>query len=369
MLEDTLLRTADLDSIGFMYLSGRRWSAGDIVGSTHFNQHIILSGREYAPEYEFRKIEDRSWWRTRGTDGWRVGSYPVNLERVVETEKFWDGARSFIQGVSEAGLRDPEVIDTPLGTTVETHLVSGRVHLGAIRGLGMELLGDHADEIMVTFHAWIEQDTGYVARMVFEGVPPAIPPLGILYLFDHNVMKAGGIPEPHPDAMAPLITDLAEGQPSSPAQEPVSSYAPIVVTDPNIRVGPLAPSRREESVDMDAPNVDTTEPSDDLVNHEDASSKMESPESVAAAAVPNPPVVEHRDGLSPGWTMYVLPVDGYSIEFPAGWEVSALPEDGGSLLKGSDPVGHVRWEVRRFAGTYTIFNLLQDRLDSLESEG
>ncbi len=86
MLEDSLRRTADLDSVAFMYLSGRRWSAGDSVGSTHFNQRIILSGREDAPEYEFRKVDDRTWWRTRGTDGWRESGYPANLERVVEPE-------------------------------------------------------------------------------------------------------------------------------------------------------------------------------------------------------------------------------------------------------------------------------------------
>ena len=112
-----------------------------------------------------------------------------------------------MQGVSKAGLRDPEVIDTPLETTIHAHLVSGRVRLGAIHGMGLGLLGDHADETEVTFHAWIEQDTGYVARVVFEGVPPTLPPLGMLYLFDHNVMKASGIPEPHPDAMASSVID------------------------------------------------------------------------------------------------------------------------------------------------------------------
>ena len=73
--------------------------------------------------------------------------------------------------------------------------------------------------------------------------------------------------------------------------------------------------------------------------------------------------------MSPGWVRYVLPVDGYSIEFPAEWDVSALPDDGGSLLTGNDPAGHARWEIRRFAGTHTIFNLLQDRVDALESRG
>ena len=270
-----------------------------------------------------------------------------------------------MQGVSEVGLRDPEAIDTPLETTIQTHLVSGRVRLGAIRGMGLGLLGDHADELEVTFHAWIEQDTGYVARMVFEGVPPAIPPLGMLYLLDHNVMKASGIPKPHPDPMAPVVADLSDGGTSSPGPAYVGSYAPIVVTDPDIKLAPIAPLHYEEAVDVDAAAQDTIEPADALIDPETVSSTVESQDGVEHRAVPNPLVLERRDGLSPEWILYVLPVHGYSIEFPSDWEVSALPDAGGSLLTGRDPEGRARWEIRRFAGTYTIFNLLQDRVDAL----
>ncbi len=201
--------------------------------------------------------------------------------------------------MSEAGLRNPEAIDTPLETTIQAHLVSGRVRLGAIRGMGMGLLGDHGDGIEVTFHAWIEQNTGYVARMVFEGVPPAIPPLGMLYLFDHNVIKASGIPQPHPDAMAPVVADLSDGGASSPGPTYVGPYAPIVVTDPGFRVAPIAPLHREEPVDVDTANEDAIEPADALIDHENASSTVESQGGVEHRAVPNPPVVERRDGLSP----------------------------------------------------------------------
>ncbi len=234
--------------------------------------------------------------------------------------------------------------------------------------MGMGLLGDHADETEVTFHAWTEQDTGYVARMVFEGVPPALPPLGMLYLFDHNMLKASGIPEPHPDAMASSVTDPPDGPNNSDVRESVS-YAPIIVTDPRIKLAPISPLHGEELLNQATTTADTIEPADDLIDQENASSTVESRAGVGQHDVASyPPVVERRDGLTPEWTLYVLPVDGYSIEFPAEWEVSALADDGGSLLIGTDPAGHDRWEIRRFAGTHTIFNLLQDRVDALESE-
>lgn len=366
MLDDSQQRTAALDSIAFMYMSGTRWSAGDIVGTTLVDQRIFLARGEDAREYEFRQIDGDSWWRIRRADGWREGSFPVNVERVVETEKLRDGTEKFMGGVIQAGLRDPEWVETPLETSIQTHRVSGRVNLAAIPRMGLGILGDHGDEVDVTFHAWIEQETGYIARLVFEGVPPALPPLGMLYLFDHNVMKPSENAKPHPDSMAPLVADSFVRANGSGGREG-RVYAPVIVSDPTIKLAPIAPLHGVDLAEVETVQSGPAQAASTSAVGPLKCAAPETPGSSEQAVEVMPPVVERQDGSSPERTRYVLPVDGYAIEFPDDWEVDALPDAAGSLLVGRDPTGTLRWEVRRFDGTRTIFDLLQQRIDALES--
>ena len=203
--------------------------------------------------------------------------------------------------------------------------------------------------------------------MAFEGVPPIIPPLGMFYLFDYNVMKAVDLAKPPPESMASVNADLSAANGVEGGER--VAYAPTIVTDTTVRLAPIAPLRESSQSEPTGPGGEAVDGESHIDCTSLVQSKIATDGNSAFSSEPKPPIVDLHKGTSPEWDKYVLPEDGYSIEFPAEWDVDVVELDCGSLLTGRDPSGHSRWEIRRFRGTTTVLDLMQGRINSLETSG
>ena len=205
MLEDSLLNFADATSYSYMYMTGRAWSAGDVALPGRINQRIIIGGVEASPEHEFRTIDGGSWWRIRGGDGWHTGGAPAMEMHVIDPRSLHSNLKALISGAKNLQLKSSQSVTAPLETVIDTHYLSGVTTVGSIREMGLGTVGDSAETQLVDFEFWIHQDTGMPARILFHGVPPALPPLGILHLFEVDKLHPESIAAPPPEALTENI--------------------------------------------------------------------------------------------------------------------------------------------------------------------
>ena len=229
----------------------------------------------------------------------------------------------------------PGAARTPTGDRLAVHRLSGWVKVAALSRVGLTPSGDPPDDAEVRFEMLIERETGLPTQFVFHGVPPAHPPLAVLHVFEYNSLATSSVPEPE-NIFSP---DADNG-----SAEVESATATPAAVSPAELPPPIVPAGQPDAEDAPASVED--------------SSRSEI-------------YIEVAEGRDAGWTRYVVPTEGYSIEAPGSWMVSSgregTEESAGRLdgVHGVDSEEGSRWSIYRMAARGSLLGLGQLRVESI----
>ena len=362
MLADSLSGLGGASSISFMYMTGQRWTAGDVVGPDRFNARVIIGKREESTEYELREVAGDRWWRERGGDGWRVGHLPEGIDMALEPFSLFDNSDALLEGVESVVFAGSQSIDNALDQRIDTHRLYGTMRVDAIRAMGLKTVNDPADDATVRFMVWVEQETGMPAQLTFLGVPPSGSPLGVLHIFDVNELAAGAIVEPSRSA-------FAEG-PWVPPEKELGVTLEFPRAPLPARLLILTPTAIEGGSDsVDAPPAE--QGADDQAGTVEAVQRQPADGTGPVPEIePGSPLfMEVSDGGQAGWLRYTLPTEGYLVEVPTVWPaVGDLDPAGRGHLSGSTESGGV-WVIWRRSAVGSLLGLGEARIQSLHDDG
>ena len=358
MLRDSFSMMAGLQSFSYMYTSGGRWSAGDVLVETErSNKRLKLGPSPDSPEYEERRVGDDTWWRIRGADGWRSGPAPFDDREVIDLRALADGVSTFTSEADDMRVLTQSWTVNPISERVSAHHLNGWVSLRGVRALGLGIPQEWEDGDRIAFDLWIEQDSGVPSKMVFQGVSPSPHPTGVLYIFDAGRLTANTVIPPHADAMASgWATNPADNK-NPPADRLELPAPPPVPLQPGEVAAPVRPPRTTLDTEAPASGAAPTRPAG-----------AAEPEPVAAIdAAPAAPLMVESHPLpgEPDWTRVVLPTEGYTVEVPSWWEMDGHVAAGGSTLSATATDGDAAVSIRRFAALVGLLGLTQDRISDL----
>ena len=353
MLEDSLERLSGSTGFSYMYMTGRTWTAGETALPGRANQRVIVGGTELSPEYEVRSIDNERWWRVRGGDGWHGVEPPETVTGVIDPGVLSERGSLLFEGSQDLAFHGPKRVFTPIETWVEAHHISGMTTVGTLRGMGLGTVGNPAADRTIRFDYWIDQETGVTARIVFYGVPPALPPLGILHIYDVDEITPDAIVPPPDEALAENIAREAEERLALLRE--VDAEAPD--DDPSENI---AAATDGSGPDVIASVAAISEVDDGVPGGEDGAppATFESTSASAADVV----YVESLPAPVDGWTTLVAPMEGYSVRVPNSWVI----EKRTSSLVVLGPDGW-RLSIRRHLGGVTLLGLAENRLGELRA--
>ena len=353
MLEDSLERLSGSTGFSYIYMTGRTWTAGETALPGRANQRVIVGGTELSPEYEVRSIDNERWWRVRGGDGWHGVEPPETVTGVIDPGVLSERGSLLFEGSQDLAFHGPKRVFTPIETWVEAHHISGMTTVGTVRGMGLGTVGNPAADRTIRFDYWIDQETGVPARIVFYGVPPALPPLGILHIYDVDEITPDAIVPPPSEALAENIAReaeerlalLREADAEPPDDDPSENIAAAT--------GGFGP-------DVIASVAAISEVDDGVPGGEDGAppATFESTSASAADVV----YVESLPAPIDGWTTPVAPMEGYSVRVLNSWVI----EGRSSSLVVLGPDGW-RLSIRRHPGGVTLLCLAENRLEELRA--
>ena len=358
MLQDSFSMMAGLQSFSYMYTSGGRWSAGDVLVETErSNKRLKLGPSPDSPEYEVRRVGDDTWWRIRGADGWRSGPAPFDDREVIDLRALADGVSTFTSEADDMRVLTQGWTVSPLSERVSAHHLNGWVSLRGVRALGLGIPQEWEDGDRIVFDLWIEQDSGVPSKMVFQGVSPSPHPTGVLYIFDAGRLTANTVIPPHADAMASGWSPNPADNERAGADRLELPAPPPVPLQPGEVAAPVRPPRTTVDTEAPASGAAPTRPAG-----------AAAPEPVAAIdAAPAAPLMIESHPLpgEPDWTRVVLPTEGYTVEVPSWWEMDGHVAAGGSTLSATGTDGDAAVSIRRFAAPVGLLGLTQDRISDL----
>ena len=329
MVESGLRMLQGSESFQFMYASGPTWTAGEVVVPDRVSQRVILGRTEGVSTREVRRIGDATWTRIWDDGEWSaVPDWAVPANPIVLVEKAAELAAG-VRGVRLAST--PRVARTPSGDRLPSHLLSGWIKVAALSNAGLRPSGNPPDNAEVRFNMLVERETGLPVEFVFHGVPPAHSPLAVLHVFDYNSLGAEGIVEPKDVIDVSVAVDSST---EAPATDGAGESTPAARLPPTA----LAQALATPEASPEAP------PQADMV------------------------YVEQVVGREESWVRYVLPTEGYTVEAPAYWDVTAGYEgvevsdgrmDG---IHGVDAEDGSRWSVYRMAARGSLLEMGQRRV-------
>jgi hypothetical protein len=189
---------------------------------------------------------------------------------------------------------------------------------------------------------------------VFHGVPPALPPLGILHLFEVDELEVDTIMAPPPEALAENIAREVEERLAA-MQEVEAEAADVELTDD------LTPRSDGGGLDV----IASVAGGDDagITGAVEAEQAEPGLETAAVADGGESFYVETTPSPQDGWLTLVVPMEGYSLQVPETWQI----DEHSSFLEVSGPDG---WSlsVRRHPGRNSLPGLAETRLGEVRSQ-
>lgn len=319
-------------SFRFMYASGDTWTSGEFVGPDRVDQRVIVGRTNTAPMQRVRRIGGEVWVRSSlgdewaSTDVWAVPADPFVLS---------ENALVLAEAARDVHLADrPGVAKIPSGGEVFAHRLRGMVQVASLARVGLMTAGKPPEGTEVRFEMLVERESGLPVEILFHGIPPALPPLAVLHVFDHNSLEAESVVEPQ--IRVDSDDEDAVEDHETPSSIPGGAAATVTLPD-TARVvsseGLVGPGDEE---DVEEVYVERT-----------------------------------AEGEAGAWVRYVLPTEGYSIAAPTDWvvtpgrdgqEVSDGRLDG---IHGADSEGDSRWSVYRMTGRGALLSLGQRRVEAV----
>lgn len=353
MLEDSIERFSGATSFSYMYMTGRTWAAGETARPGRVNQRVIVGPAHLSPEYEIRSIGDELWWRSRGGDRWHATDPPEVVSDVIDPRALTERSTALVEDARDLVFHGAQRVFTPLETWVEAHRISGMTTVRSVRHLGLGTVSDADGDLVIRSDYWIDRETGVPARIVFHGVPPALPPLGILHLFEVDELEVDTIMAPPPEALAENIARVVEERLAA-MQEAQPKATDVKVTDDLM---PLTEASRLEVIASVASGDDAG-----IAVAVEAEPTEPEPQTAAVTSDAESFYVESASSPQEGWLTLVVPMEGYSLQVPDTWRV----DQHSSSLNVSGPDG---WSlsVRLHPGRNSLLGLAEIRLGSCEA--